>query len=83
MILGNKTLMCPVGSDQGKMVAHSTPIEISVRLGWNSRGPTVVIGLRCPTCQWYAHKEISLLKMMERKVLCPTNDASTTGSKDS
>lgn len=83
MILGNKTLMCPRGKVSTVMLGHATAIEISVRMGWSSYGPTVVIGLRCPTCQWYAHKEISLLKMMERTSLCPTNDALETGSKDS
>jgi len=73
MILGNKTLMCPDCKDN--------PITISTKLGWNSRGPTVKINLTCLNCGWKANKEISLLKMMERTSLCPTNDTLETGSK--
>lgn len=88
MILGNKTLMCPLGRAPvfqagSEMLEHPTPIIIKVGLGWNSYGPTVKISLTCPDCGWKANKEISLLRMMERTVLCPTNDALETGSKDS
>ena len=93
MILGNKTLMCPRGeghietlvieSDGRTHREHNTPIIIMVHLGWSAHGPTVIIKLSCPDCGWKANKEISLLKMMERTALCPTNDTSTTGLKDS
>ena len=76
MILGNKTLMCP-------STVHTVPIRISTRLSWNSYGPTIAIKLRCPHCGWQANKEISLLRMMGKVALCPTNDASKTGSKAS
>lgn len=78
MILANKTLMCPMSDD---MHRHPTPIIISVKLGWNSRGPTIMINLTCPDCGWKVNKEISLLKMMERTSLCPTNEGLKTGSK--
>jgi len=83
MILGNKTLICPWGRAPSPAVEHTTPIIIVVHLGFDSRGPTVKIKLSCPDCGWKANKEISLLKMMERTALCPTNDVSTTGSKAS
>jgi len=83
MILGNKTLMCPRGDGVSGMLPHNTPVIISTRLGWNSYGPTIIIDLMCPDCGWEVNKEISLLKMMERTSLCPTNDTSETGSKDS
>jgi len=92
MILGNKTLMCPWGRAPSPAVEihgqkfgieHTTPIIIVVHLGFDSRGPTIKIKLSCPDCGWKANKEISLLKMMERTALCPTNDISTTGSKAS
>ena len=76
MILANKTLTCPA-SEVG-MLRHDTPIIISVKLGWNSRGPTIMINLTCPDCGWKVNKEISLLKMMERTSLCPTNEVSKT-----
>lgn len=83
MILGNKTLMCPLGSGVDRALRHDTPIIIMTRLSWNSYGPTVVISLTCPDCGWKANKEISLLRMMERASLCPTTDTSKTGSKGS
>jgi len=85
MILSNKTLMCPWGNDSITTVEHTTPIIIMVKLGWSSRGPTINIKLSCPDrhCGWKVDKEISLLKMMERTSLCPTNDNSKTGLKDS
>ena len=83
MILGNKTLMCPLGDGRGGMIKHNTPIVIRVRLSWNSYGPTIKVKLRCSDCGWKANKEISLLRMMGKSELCPTNDASKTGSKDS
>lgn len=82
MILGNKTIMCPMGVKPSPMLEHQTPIIILVRLGWNSRGPTILIKLSCPDCGWKVNKEISLLRMMERTTLCPTG-TSKTGSKDS
>ena len=75
MILGNKTLMCPLSNSRD---GEHAPIIIVVHLGFDSRGPTVKIKLSCPDCGWKANKEISLLKMMERTALCPTNDVSKT-----
>ena len=88
MILANKTLMCPRGSNavglNGKAIhEHNTPIIITAELSWSSYGPTIKINLLCLDCMWQANKEISLLKMMERTALCPTNDTSKTGLKDS
>ena len=79
MILGNKTLMCP--KQKIGILQHDTPIIIMVHLGWSAHGPTVIIKLSCPDCGWKVNKEISLLKMMERTSLCPTNDTSTIGLK--
>jgi len=73
MILGNKTLMCPNCRDN--------PIIIVTRLGWNSLGPTIRIVLSCSNCVWQANKEISLLKMMERNVLCPTSNTPESSSE--
>ena len=81
MILGNKTLMCPKGAGKSGVILHITPIIISVKLGWNSRGPTIEINLTCPDCGWKVDKEISLLRMMERTSLCPTNRTSKPSSE--